>query len=91
MLAADNDDIFNYLTGKITEEEFVVRYTRKLDQLVTTFPTVMNDLEKYPDIAIACNCRPGAFCQRHILAEWYVRYLNLKGHRTAFMGEIEPF
>ena len=68
-----------YMHGKMTEEEYTERYLELLDEnreaLLKHFQTLAA-LPGYDRLALSCDCRPGHFCQRVLMAEWLARNLG---------------
>jgi hypothetical protein len=68
-----------YMHGKMTEEEYHDKYLAILDEnkeaLIEHFREIEN-LPGYNRFAISCNCNPGHFCQRKLMAEWIQKNLG---------------
>lgn len=71
--APDWATISDYRKGLISEEEFKIRYLKRLDSLFDK-EVVLNDLEqllqRYEGVVFLCYEGPGKLCHRYFFAEW---------------------
>lgn len=84
------DDLMAYKRGEMDNEEYSRRYYEKVIPTLRTKPQDWEILSKNKTYALACYCRPGDFCHRHLFAMLSVTYLQTQGHVVEFKGELYP-
>lgn len=67
-LTPDHKMLIGYKQGKVTQEEFKVRYLAKLDALLAK--EGIDAFQELNGLILLCYEKRGEFCHRHILAEW---------------------
>ena len=75
----DWEMIDGYLCGRLTEKEYHDKYFEVLDrhqEVLLNYFRGLSDMMGYTKLAIACECKPGAFCRRILLAEWLSQKLG---------------
>ena len=83
----DWDMISAYMYGKMTEEEYHDKYLALLDQNREALVEYFKHFETLPGftkMALSCDCKPGHFCQRILMAEWLAKNLGWE-----YAGEIK--
>lgn len=82
--------VIDYKEGIVDEIVYEASYLEKMRYSLRTHPDIWNNLLTInPKIAIACYCRAGRFCHRHLFRVLMEKYLVTKGHTVQYMGEIE--
>ena len=62
------------LSGACTHEEYLKRYDDILSRLkVDEVFNTIKDISQGKDVALCCYEKPGDFCHRHLLAEWFTK------------------
>mgnify|MGYP000048738757 CR=1 FL=1 len=84
------DDLNAYRRGEMDNHEYSQRYYEKVIPTLRTNPQEWEILTKNRTYALACYCRPGNFCHRHLFAMLSVTYLQSLGHSVEFQGELVP-
>lgn len=56
-------------TTPITEDEYIVEYTRLMDISMEENYKVWDDLINMEEVCIMCYCPAGKFCHRHVLKD----------------------
>ena len=74
------DMVMGYKRGIISEEEYTLLYE---DILECNERRILDFFSTYDKVALACYCRPAAFCHRVLLAEWLV-----KKSGASYIGEL---
>jgi hypothetical protein len=76
-----------YMRGEMTEEDYHDKYLVLLDEnreaLIEHFKH-LESLPGYTKLALSCDCNPGHFCQRKLMAEWLAKNLGWE-----YEGEIK--
>jgi uncharacterized protein YeaO (DUF488 family) len=80
--------VHGYKYGSVSQEEYSERYNAILNQTQETNPEEWEALFEYAKVAIACMCRPGVFCHRHLCVAKVLTYAQERGHHCVYMGEI---
>lgn len=75
--------------GIITQEQYTELYLKKMQMSQTTVPVLWDRLVNMGTVSIACYCRAGKFCHRHVLKDILDRYCAQHGIHFEYMGEIE--
>lgn len=81
-------DVMLYKAGKLSEEEYTDIYHRKMDESLIQTPKYWEWLKVKPRIALACYCRAGVFCHRHLMAKRAETYLTNEDCPVILMGEL---
>lgn len=77
-----------YKRGEMSEFEYSRRYFDKVIPTLSTHPQEWAKLEHSKNLTLACYCQAGRYCHRHLFAVLATTYLQSKGHRVLFMGEM---
>lgn len=88
VFAPHESDLYAYKQEVIGPEEYTRRYTEKMRQSWLQHRPIWDTLQNAPKLAIACYCKPGAFCHRHLLLNFIEAHLKRLGHEVVKMGEI---
>lgn len=86
--APEYSNVMAYKRGELTEQEYTVRYWEKMQLSQQQYPKHWARLKHYPRVAVACYCRAGAFCHRHLFVELAKTYLEQAGHTVILKGEL---
>lgn len=76
--------------GIITPEQYTDIYHELMEQSLQQQPAVWEETLALEQVAIACYCRPGLFCHRHLLAKLFERECAKRSIRCVVRGEITP-
>ena len=88
--APEWENLMAYKRGEMDMTEYSQRYLHKL---IVNFE---RDRQKWENItrertfAVACYCRPGDFCHRHLFTCLLGTYLHSQGKQVLLMGELYP-
>lgn len=74
--------------GEITEQQYTEQYLLLMRESFRRQPEQWQALEGYPSIAVACYCKPGKFCHRHLLADMLTKYFTSRNIPVEFRGEL---
>lgn len=88
VFAPDFNLVKMYKRGEITEEVYTAFYHEKMAQSQIENKKYWDHLEKRSPLALACYCRAGVFCHRHLLLKLVQDYYATKGVEVKYMGEI---
>jgi len=69
------DLYWDYLNGKISDEQYRIRYHIKVLSKLNP-EKVYQDLGQ--DTTILCFCKQGNFCHREVIAEWFYDHLGIE-------------
>lgn len=81
------NDVMRYKDGVVSDEQYTDLYLRKMAESKLTKREDWKRLLAYHDVAVACYCRPGKFCHRHLFVPLMQRYLEDLGHTVEIKGE----
>lgn len=74
--------------GRLTPEGYTAYYLERMEWSMRRHETYWRALESKPKIALACYCKPGVFCHRHVLAELVQEWMKKKNIPVEFKGEL---
>jgi len=77
-----------YKSGTMLEDEYTRIYIDKMRRSVRDHAKAWEDLAQYEKVAVACYCRVGVFCHRHIWVTLVKKYFARKGIAVIDMGEF---
>ncbi len=86
--APDFNDVMAYKKGLMTEEKYLEIYQARMDASRINNPEVWKKLSEFPDVAVACYCRAGAFCHRHPFTKMMTEYLTKFNYNVVLKGEL---
>lgn len=84
------ENLREYKAGNMSQTEYSHRYYRKVLGTVGSHARDWERLQENKKFALACYCRAGEYCHRHLFAVLAVTYLQSIGQRVQFMGELLP-
>lgn len=87
--APDFANVMKYKRGELGEEEYTRLYLQKMALSQERYPQYWERLLAYPELAVGCYCKPGAYCHRLLFAELAKTYLESKGRQVRLMGEMK--
>lgn len=73
--------------GTLTEQEYTSLYLAKMRQSYKDHIDKWIGLLSKPSFAIACYCKEGVFCHRHLLAQYLLKVAQYHGITIMFKGE----
>lgn len=82
------DMVLGHKAGTLSDEQYTEQYVQRMRASVREHGAAWNELGQHDKIALACFCRTGAFCHRHLLAGMVTKYLTSKGITVQFHGEL---
>ncbi|WP_144106704.1 hypothetical protein [Paraburkholderia sp. BCC1886] len=83
------DDVMAYKRGELSEEEYTRRYLQRMSISKKRFPQEWEKLKAiHLPIAVACYCKAGVFCHRHLFVGIAADYLKDAGIDVKLMYEI---
>lgn len=87
--APDMELVMAYKRGLMDEADYTEAYRDRMAQSRLLFPTTWEAMLKdKPRLAVACYCRAGAFCHRHIFVKLLAAYLQEQGKEMSYEGEL---
>ena len=88
-LAPHPQDLWDYKSGKIDESEYSLRYYAKLRGEFSNNPRMFESLmQDNVNLVLACYCRSGKFCHRHLLVRFLEWLADENEHPISYAGEI---
>lgn len=83
------DVLWAYKRGEVTDEQYTEVYREKLRKQLLSTPEVFEELlEGTEPKAVACYCRAGKFCHRHIYIDVMSEIAEDNGIAFEYCGEI---
>jgi uncharacterized protein YeaO (DUF488 family) len=79
-----------YRAGHIDSEEYTRQFHQLMDLSEANHPEQWRTLLSYPTVALACYCRPGHFCHRHLLKARLLEHHHRSGQDAVDGGELLP-
>lgn len=79
-----------YKDGLMSKQEYSKLYYDKVLSTVSTHAGEWQKLLSNKRLALACYCRAGEYCHRHLFAVLAVTYMQSVGRTVEFMGELLP-
>lgn len=80
--------VFPYKNNEIDDKEYERLYNIRLDMLSQRHQEYWESLIKQETVCLACYCRAGFFCHRHLLAKYIKRYAEQRGVECTIENEI---
>lgn len=84
------DNLKLYKQGQMSDWEYSLRYYSKVIPTTDSKSSDWSLLKKNKTFALACYCKPGEFCHRHLFSVLAATYLQSLGNRVVQMGELVP-
>jgi uncharacterized protein YeaO (DUF488 family) len=78
-----------YKAGLMSKEEYTRQY---YDKVISSSDYNLDEWRKLADnrlMALACYCKAGDYCHRHLFAPLVITYLQSLGKRVIFHGELQ--
>lgn len=75
--------------GRYSEETYKALYRRRMRRSMTEVPEAWERVLKAPQVALACYCKAGCFCHRHLLVDLFEELAKEKNIPFERGGEIE--
>lgn len=82
------DIVHGYKYSGMSEEQYTFRYHELLDEKIVEHRKAWDHLITLPKVAVACMCRAGVFCHRHVLVPRIVSYGEGRGVVIEYKGEL---
>jgi hypothetical protein len=83
------DDVMAYKRGALSEEEYTRRYLGRMRHSRRDQPKEWERVKTLSDkIALACYCKAGAFCHRHLFMDLIGDYLKDAHFEVKHAGEL---
>lgn len=77
-----------YKAGQLSEQDYTQAYLERMRASYAAQPAVWAELEKDQRVAVACYCKAGAFCHRHLFVQYMSKHLQNRGHQVELAGEL---
>lgn len=74
--------------GNYTEEDYTRDYERLLARRYRDNPDAFHDIALMDRVAFCCYCRPGDFCHRLLLVDFFERLCGWLGIEFHYLGEL---
>ena len=87
--APEKSLVWAYKNGEVSEERYTELYVERVLHELTVSPSVFQTLlDKDHSIAVACYCKAGVFCHRHIFVKLLSDIAEDNGYDIEHCGEI---
>jgi uncharacterized protein YeaO (DUF488 family) len=83
--------VLEYKAGKLSEEEYMDHYRRLMHVSQDLYFPRWKNILSYDNLALACYCRPGNFCHRHLLKDILMEMWAIDGEDVVDGGELGYF
>lgn len=87
--APDFAHVMAYKRGEMDEATYTEHYLEKMERSRIENLRIWDYLETYPRLAVACYCKAGQFCHRHLFAPLAKAHLESYGLEVELMGELK--
>lgn len=87
--APDPDEVTRYKRGETSEDDYTDLYLARMKRTKILQPEKWAQLNKMERVAVACYCRRGVFCHRHLFTPLMKENLVERGYEVVLHGEIE--
>ncbi|MNE03754.1 hypothetical protein D3C80_962660 [compost metagenome] len=84
----NKDIVHGYKYSGLTQEQYTERYLEILEGKVLTHTEEWERVITLDRVAVACMCRAGVFCHRHLLWPKIVSYGAWRGTEIVYKGEL---
>lgn len=82
--------VLGHKDGSLSDEEYIKQYHERMYASMKARPEDWMRYAKSDDImALACYCKPGAFCHRHLLVKLFERICLKHSIPFFYYGEFE--
>jgi len=83
------DVLYAYKRGEVTDDQYTEIYLTKLTERLRAVPEDFQGfLERPGPIAVACYCKAGKFCHRHLFVDFIREVADDNGYTIYYLGEI---
>lgn len=86
--APDFNDIMKYKRGELSEEEYTEIYLKRMERSKVACPRFWKSLNRRYEVALACYCKAGVFCHRHLFKDLMQKELEQQGFTVIQEGEL---
>jgi hypothetical protein len=69
-------DVMAYKNGIMSEESYTEVYKYRMEESRKRFPNTWRQLWSEENVAVACYCRAGVFCHRHLFVPMMKKFLE---------------
>ncbi len=87
--APDFAEVKKYKRGETSDEDYTKLYLDRMARSKVVCPKLWAGLDRRYEIVIACYCKAGAFCHRHLFVALMKEQLEQQGHEVILEGEME--
>lgn len=87
--APDYATVMQYKREEVSEDAYTKLYLERMADSRQRYPIRWSCLEHREELALACYCKAGVFCHRHLFKTLMQQYLEEKGHSVLQMGELQ--
>lgn len=89
VFAPDPSVLWAYKRNEVSDDEYTDLYLKRLREQLWAHPEDFQKfLENEGPVAVACYCRAGKFCHRHIFAPFMQEVAEDNGYTLRLRGEI---
>ena len=90
MFAPTWDMVMGHKNGRVSDEEYTADYRKLMIQSMKDHRLKWEDfLKDDTPIALACYCKPGVFCHRHLLLGLFKEICEKRKIEFLYYGELE--
>lgn len=89
VFAPEPSVLWAYKRNEVSDEQYTELYLERLRKQFRAQPEAFQEfLEQEGPICVACYCKAGKFCHRHIFVEFIKDVAEDNGYRLVVRGEI---
>ena len=88
MFAPSWELVQGYLDGKVSTEEYTEAYTAAMRKSFQQHTTRWLEVLGQDTVAIGCYCKPGAFCHRLLLVDFFRKVAEANRIPFEYLGEF---
>lgn len=88
VFAPDFGNVMAYKRGEMSKEDYAAIYRERMAYMKEKYPLHWWTLKRYPKVALACYCRAGVFCHRHLFRDIMKDYLEQHDIKVVLRGEL---
>ena len=88
LFAPDYSHVIQYKNNELTENQYTVLYRDKMRWSYTHHRDEWNKLSGGSKIALACYCKAGEFCHRHLFKDMLIKHCVKNNIEYQDLGEI---
>ncbi len=89
VFAPEPSVLWAYKRNEVTDEQYTTLYLKRLREQFRASPEAFESfLAQEGPVAVACYCKAGKFCHRHLFADFIHELAEDNGYTLTLRGEI---